>query len=56
MTVDRLMRHFKAKEYMELCREINDECILSNMQHKHVSDLLWHEGCLNNQRLIKINK
>lgn len=28
MTVDRLIRHFSAREYMELCGEKTDKCVL----------------------------
>lgn len=44
MTVDRLIRHFRAREYMELCGDKIDTSALRNMQHKHdthsVSSLL----------------
>jgi len=32
MTVDRLIRHFRAREYIELCREKIDKQILRTMQ------------------------
>lgn len=42
MTVDRLIRHFKAREYMELCREEDDKCIVrkhaAQRQYRFYSD------------------
>lgn len=35
MTVDRLIRHFRAREYMELCGDKIDTRALRNTQHKH---------------------
>lgn len=56
MTVDRLIRHFNAREYMELCKEKIDKCILKNMQQKHNKHLTIFEGSLKLQTtLTKLN-
>lgn len=56
MTVDRLIRHFKAREYMELCGEKIDKHILKNMQQKHNEHLNVFEGSLEIQTtMTKLN-